>query len=162
MTKTKLLLNIGTAKKQQFVKKSVEDYTMFVYKKIYDLFKRVSLIASKHIDVNFTMISEDSVYCNFVEEILICILDGGDIDSKIQNLLDKNCKNNPQAFYEMYFSISHLSNIFDNFKDTEETLVRWVDKLLDENDFIEQYISEDDFNSLHLVLLVLDEMMAEA
>lgn len=147
-----LQVDVETAKKQQFVKKIVEGYTQFAYKNSYDLFKRVSLMVLNDIDVNFTTISEDSVYCNFVEEILLCILDGGDIDSKIQNMLDKNCKNNPQAYFEMFFSISHLRNIFDNYKDTEETLARWVDKLIGENDFAKQYISEDDFSSLNLVL----------
>ena len=58
-----------------------------------------------------TRISENSVYGHFIEEILVCKLNGGDIDSKIQNLIDRDCKNNWQGYIEMLFTLRILTEL---------------------------------------------------
>lgn len=136
---------------QQFVKEYVELYIRLYKSSYYDYFKKFQVVIN-----DLTMISENSIYWYFVEELLSCELNGGDVDSKIQNLLDRDCINNPQGYFEMVFSLIHLCCFFKNFN---EIFTKWADKLIKDYNFSKQYITFDESYSL-TKFLYLFEMCA--
>lgn len=106
MENLKLTADVETA----FVKMCVELYNT-VFSDYINEFKEKS-------PENFfsTRISENSVYGHFIEEILVCKLNGGDIDSKIQNLIDRDCKNNWQGYIEMLFTLRIITELVEYAK----------------------------------------------
>ena len=137
--------------KQQFVEEVVKLYCKIYRETYYDYFKKFQLAIN-----DLTMISENSIYCYFVEELLLCKMDGGDVDSKIQNLLDRDCINNPQGYYEMFFSLVHLGCLFRDFNEDKKTFTKWADKLTKDDYFSEQYITFDESDSLSKFLYLLE------
>lgn len=134
---------------QQFVQEYVELYIRLYKPSYYDYFKKFQVVIN-----DLTMISENCMYSYFVEELLTCELNGGDVDSKIQNLLDRDCINNPQGYFEMVFSLIHLGCF--NFN---EIFTKWANKLVKDDNFSKQYITFDESYSL-TKFLYLFEMCA--
>ena len=140
-----------TDSKQRFVEEVVELYSKIYRETYYDNFEKFQLVIN-----DLTMISENSIYWYFVEELLLCKMDGGDVDSKIQNLLDHDCINNPQGYFEMVFSLLHLGCLFRDFNEDKKIFTKWADKLIEDDDFSEQYITFDETYSLTKFLYLLE------
>lgn len=133
---------------QQFVTEYVELYIRLYKPSYYDYFKKFQVVIN-----DLTMISENCMYSYFVEELLTCELNGGDVDSKIQNLLDRDCINNPQGYFEMVFSLIHISCFFRDFN---EIFTKWANKLVLDDNFYKQYITFDESYSLAKFLYCLE------
>lgn len=149
MENLKLIADAETANKQQWVKDCVDLYNRVYREGWYDNFKKFSW-ATKDV----IMISENSIYCNFVEEILLCILDGGDVDSKIQNMLDRDCKNNHQAYFEMCFVISFINCYCED--EESNFFQKWEEKLYADFNYIIKYIEFDELEALMRVRYMME------
>ena len=84
----------------------------------------------------------------FAQEMAFCFMSKNpkrEIDSYIQEMLDKFCKENVQAYYEMLLSVSLVASVFyDSEKlDLSKHFAQWFATLAYDENFYSKYVTDE-------------------
>lgn len=98
---------------------------------------------------NTNCLDDDNRY-SFAYDMVAYMGNTNELNKYIERMLNRHCKKNKQGYYEMILSCMTMANLFNAWgADNESTICSdWYSKLFFNEDFIYQYITEEEISAL--------------